>query len=75
MPAKTRTSIIAPWYGSNRADTYGEGWANFLNAAFLWNAPLQVLAGDTLRRRHRVVVADGAMPTDRIAAEFATWSA
>ena len=25
-----------PWYGSTRADTYGEGWANFVNAAFLW---------------------------------------
>lgn len=64
-----------PWYGSNRADTYGEGWANFVNAAFLWDAPVTIRAGETLIRRHRVVVADGAMPTDRIADEFAAWSA
>ena len=28
-----------PWYGSTRADTYGDGWANFVNAAFLWDEP------------------------------------
>src|SRR4051794_28706818 len=28
-----------PWYASNRADTYGDGWANFVNAAFLWEEP------------------------------------
>jgi hypothetical protein len=55
-----------PWYGSNRADTYGDGWANFLNAAFLWDAPLRCAAGDPLRRDHRVVIADGRLSTDRI---------
>ena len=37
-PANPR--FPTPWYGSNRADTYGDGWANFLNAAFLWDEPL-----------------------------------
>ncbi len=56
-----------PWYGSNRADTYGDGWANFLNAAFLWNGPLRIAAGETLRRTHLVVVTDGRL--DAIAVE------
>ncbi len=55
-----------PWYGSTRADTYGEGWANFLNAAFLWEGPLQVGAGEELARRHRVIVADGRLSADEI---------
>ena len=49
-----------PWYGSTKADTYGEGWANFVNAAFLWDEPLTVTAGDSLRLRYRIVVHDGA---------------
>lgn len=55
-----------PWYGSTRADTYGEGWANFLNAAFLWDGPLTVDAGESLRFRYRVVVHDGAWSVDRV---------
>lgn len=49
-----------PWYGSTRADTYGDdGWSNFLNAAFLWDGPLAVAAGDTLALRYRVIAHDG----------------
>ena len=62
-----------PWYGSNRADTYGDGWANFLNAAFLWNGPLRVAANETLRRTHLVIVADGCLAPaaiDRLAHEW-----
>ncbi len=55
-----------PWYGSTRADTYGEGWANFLNAAFLWDAPVAVAARDPLRLRYRAVIHDGAWTTARI---------
>lgn len=62
-----------PWYGSNRAETYGDGWANFLNAAFLWDGPLAVAAGETLTRRHRVVVADGGLDAEVID-RFASWS-
>lgn len=64
-----------PWYGSNRADTYGEGWANFLNAAFLWDEPLEVTAGSALRLRQLVVVHDGAMTVDRIEQIAAAWIA
>jgi hypothetical protein len=62
-----------PWYGSNRADTYGEGWANFLNAAFLWDAALDVAAGSPLELRHLVIVYDGAFDIDRISSVIADW--
>jgi hypothetical protein len=64
-----------PWYGSNRADTYGEGWANFLNAAFLWDEPLTVAAGTPLRLRYFVLVHDGPLTTDRISGLVAEWAA
>jgi hypothetical protein len=57
-----------PWYASTRGATYGGGWANFVNAAFLWDAPLEVAASDTLRRRHLVVVHDGRWEVDRATA-------
>jgi hypothetical protein len=62
-----------PWYGSNRADTYGDGWANFLNAAFLWDEPLSVPAGAVLRRRHLVIVHDGPLTAPDIATIVAGW--
>lgn len=64
-----------PWYGSNRADTYGEGWANFLNAAFLWDGPIRVAAGDELRRAHLVIVADGRLEPDAVEATATAWIA
>jgi hypothetical protein len=57
-----------PWYASTRGATYGEGWANFVNAAFLWDAPMRVAAGETLRRRHLVVVHDGRWDVGRATA-------
>jgi hypothetical protein len=63
-----------PWYASTRADTYGAGWANFLNAAFLWDGPLSVAAGSTFTRRHLVIVADGALDAAAIEAHHATWT-
>jgi hypothetical protein len=63
-----------PWYGSTRAATYGdEGWSNFLNAAFLWDAALAVPAGTTLPFRYRVVVHDGTWPADRCQAAWEDW--
>jgi hypothetical protein len=63
-----------PWYGSTRAATYGdEGWSNFLNAAFLWDAALPVAAGATLSFRYRVVVHDGVWSPDRCTAEWERW--
>jgi hypothetical protein len=63
-----------PWYGSTRADTYGdEGWSNFLNAAFLWDGPMEVAAGEALPFRFRVVVHDGIWSQDRCADAWETW--
>ncbi len=62
-----------PWYASNRAETYGDGWANFCNAAFLWDEPMEVRAGATLALRHLVIVADGALDVARTANIVADW--
>ena len=60
-----------PWYASTRADTYGDdGWSNFLNAAFLWDAPLDVAAGVAVRFRYRVIVHDGRWSADRAEAAY-----
>jgi hypothetical protein len=56
-----------PWYASNRADTYGDGWANFVNAAFLWHEPMELGAGSSLAVRYAVVVHDGRWPAARSA--------
>lgn len=65
----------SPWYASTKADTYGEGWANFVNAAFLWDDPLTIAANEDLDLRYRVIVHDGHWDTDRIGAEYARWVA
>jgi hypothetical protein len=63
-----------PWYGSTKSTTYGdEGWSNFVNAAFLWDGPMSVAAGEPLSFRYRVVVHDGAWPEDRCDSEWARW--
>ena len=60
-----------PWYGSTRAATYGdEGWSNFLNAAFLWAAALEVGQGEPLVFRYRIVVHDGMWASPRCSAEW-----
>lgn len=64
-----------PWYGSTKAATYGdEGWSNFLNAAFLWDEPLAVSAGEGLRFRYRVVVHDGRWDAQRCDAAWQTYA-
>lgn len=65
----------SPWYASTRADTYGGGWANFVNAAFLWDEPMAVRAGDTTTLRHLVVVHDGHWGPHRVEALWGEWSA
>jgi Family of unknown function (DUF6807) len=68
-------SFPTPWYASNRADTYGDGWANFFNAAFLWEGPLECRAGSTLRIRHLVIVHDGPFDLARVTRAIAGWDA
>ncbi len=48
-----------PWYASTRAATYGDGWANFVNAAFLWDAPLSLAVDEVLALHYSVIVHDG----------------
>lgn len=62
-----------PWYASTRADTYGEGWANFVNAAFLWDEPLTIAPDTPLRLCFRILVHDGAWTHERVAAEYTRW--
>jgi hypothetical protein len=62
-----------PWYASTRADTYGAGWANFVNAAFLWDDSLSLAAGQPLELRYRIVVHDGGWSVDRIRTEQERW--
>jgi hypothetical protein len=51
---------------ATRAATYGEeGWSNFLNAAFLWDGPIDLAAGDTMPFDFRVVVHDGIWTRER----------
>lgn len=59
-----------PWYGSTRADTYGEGWANFVNAAFLWDEAMALAAGEPLRLRYRLLVHDGEWSQPAIEAQY-----
>jgi hypothetical protein len=64
-----------PWYGSTKSATYGdEGWSNFVNAAFLWDEPLSVGAGEVLTFSYRIVVHDGVWSEDRCAAEWYRWT-
>jgi hypothetical protein len=62
------------WYASTRAATYGDGWANFCNAAFLWDGVLRVPAGGVLVRHHRVIVADGALDHQTLASWHDAWA-
>ena len=63
-----------PWYASNRADTYGDGWANFVNAALLWDEPLTVEPDTPLDLRYRVLVHDGQWGIDRIEHDYGRWA-
>ncbi|MGZ4718773.1 MAG: DUF6807 domain-containing protein [Acidimicrobiales bacterium] len=64
-----------PWYASTRQPAYGlDGWTNFVNAAFLWDGPIHLAAGEELRLRYRFVVHDGRWERDRIDAVAAAWA-
>jgi len=63
-----------PFYAACRAgEGYGDGWANTVYPAFLWDGPLTLAAGETLRFRYRVVVHDGAWSTDQAATAWNRW--
>ena len=65
-----------PWYGSTRSVVYGnDGWSNFLNAAFLWEGPQTLAAGDTMGFRYRVIAHDGEVDAPALDAELARYRA
>lgn len=71
-PGNPRSPV--PWYGSVRNENYGdEGWSNFVNAAFLWDEPLQWSEGQPLSFRYRIVVHDGIWDVPRCQAEQERW--
>ena len=72
-PSNVRHPV--PWYASTRAGIgYGEGWANFVNAAFLFHAPLTVAAGESLVSRYRIVVHDGPAEAATIDGWWDDWA-
>jgi len=65
-----------PWYGSTKSAVYGtDGWSNFLNAAFLWEGPLTLAAGEPLDFRYRVIAHDGTVDATALDAELARYRA
>jgi len=69
-------SYPTPWYATTRSSAYGdEGWSNFLCAAFLWDGPQTVGAGEALSVRHRVIVHDGTWLAARCQHEHERWVA
>jgi hypothetical protein len=68
--------LPVPFYASTRNATYGEeGWSNFMNAAFLWDGPLSVAAGEPLTFTYRVLVGDGRFDAVRVGAAYDAWLA
>jgi Methane oxygenase PmoA len=64
------------FYATTRAGAgYGDGWANTVNPAFLWDGPTTLPAGAELRLRYRVVVHDGAWDQDGAERAWRDWTA
>ena len=64
-----------PFYATTRAgDGYGDGWANTVYPAFLWDGPRDLPAGRPLRFRYRLVVHDGIWDAARVAAAWDAWT-
>ena len=64
-----------PWYASTRQPAYElDGWTNFVNAAFLWDGPVTVSAGEELRLRYRFLAHDDRWDQDRVEAAWRRWT-
>lgn len=63
-----------PWYGATRSRVYGDGWSNYLNAAFLFHEPLTIAAGTSLTLRYRVMVHDGRLTPGAIDDAWHSWT-
>jgi hypothetical protein len=73
LDAPTNPVHPVPWYASTRAATYGDGWANFANAAFLWDEARSLGRGESLRIEHRVLVHDDHWDAARVEAAWETY--
>ena len=63
-----------PFYATTRAGPgYGDGWANTVYPAFLWDGPLTLPAGEELRFRYRVAIHDGPWDAARAEAAWASF--
>lgn len=65
-----------PFYATSRERSagYGEGWANTLYPAFLWDGPISLAADDALRFRYRIAVHDGVWDQARCAAAWEAYA-
>jgi hypothetical protein len=64
------------WYGHTDGAVYGDTeHANFANAAFLWDGPRPVPAGQTLRFDYRAVVHDGMWAAADVDGAYDEWIA
>ena len=70
-PANPRHPV--PWYGATRSRVYGDDWANYLNAAFLFHQGMTF--SGTLAFRYRLIVHDGAWDTGRSQAAWEEFAA
>lgn len=57
----------SPWYGAT-------GPNHYFNAAFLFNEPLNVAAGETLRLRYRALIHDGVWDVDQLNRAYAAYT-
>jgi hypothetical protein len=65
-----------PFYAACRAEAAdGDGWANTVYPAFLWDGPVTVPAGEQLGFRYRVVVHDGLWDQSRCTGAWEAWEA
>jgi hypothetical protein len=57
----------SPWYGAT-------GAGHYFNAAFLFNEPMNVAAGETLRLRYRALIHDGIPDADQLNAAYGEYT-
>ncbi|HVM07505.1 MAG TPA: PmoA family protein [Acidimicrobiales bacterium] len=63
-----------PWYGATRSRVYGDGWSNYLNAAFLFHEPMTLRAGQPLTFRYRVIVHDDRWDAGTVQQAWEDWT-
>jgi hypothetical protein len=71
----TNPSHPVPFYATCPAgEGYGQGWANTVYPAFLWDGPLTLPAGEPLRFRYRVITHDGTWDASKAEAAWSDYA-